>query len=112
MSDADKSKAFYTYKVLFYIIASVSLFVNIWLVTVLLQANNENEVLRDTLALRQDELRQKHEEEVRKHQHLDHFMRDEEYRNRIARDRLGYLRPDEFIFRFKDEGNLDSGRRN
>ena len=103
MVDSENRKSFY--RVLFYVTAGISLLFNVWLITVLVRANYENDALREKLALRQAELAEKHQEEVRKFQYIDHFVRDEEFRNRVARDRLGYLGPDEFIFRFQDEGN-------
>ena len=101
MIDRKNRKPFY--KALFYAIAGASLLINVWLIIVLVTANYENTALRDKLTMREAELSKKHADEVKKHAYLDHFMRDEEFRNRVARDRLNYVAPNEFIFRFEEE---------
>ena len=92
------------YKVLFYTIALASFIGFVIFVSALIRAiYTENASLRDKLALRELELSQLHKEIVDKREYLDHFMRDDEFKYRVARDRLGYLGPNEFIFEFEDE---------
>ena len=99
--DRQNRKAFY--RALFYVIAVVSLIINVWLFNVIIQANYENVALRDKLSMRVAELALKHKEEVDQRVYLDHFRDDEEFRKRLARDLLNYAAPNEFIFRFEGE---------
>ena len=91
------------YKALFYVLAVISLVVNVCLIAVIIKASSENASMRDRLLSNEAHALKLHEEYTKMHVYLDRFMRDEEFSNRVARDRQNYVKPNEFIFRFEDE---------
>lgn len=48
------------------------------------------------------ELAQVRNEFARREAYLDRLLNDPEFLERVARERLGYARPDEWVFRFEN----------
>ena len=106
----EKRKVFF--EILFYVIAGVSLLVNVLLIVVLIRASNENEVLHDRVFEVEQAWHAMQEEESRKKEYIDRFTRDDEFKKRVARERLNYVGPGEMIFRFENEDKLKRQSRN
>ncbi len=51
----------------------------------------------------EEKLLQARNEFQRKEAYLNRLLEDPEFLERVARERLGYARPDELLFRFSDE---------
>ena len=69
----------------------------------MLQSQRELKQFNEREARLQAKLRQAEEEFIQKESYLGQLLEDSEFLERVARDRLGYTRPDEIIFRFTPE---------
>ena len=71
--------------------------------SIMLQSQRELKQFNEREARLQAKLRQAEEEFIQKESYLGQLLEDSEFLERVARDRLGYTRPDEIIFRFTPE---------
>ena len=70
---------------------------------ILMQTKRELRQFHDRELRLQAKLKQAKEEFIQKEAYLDQLLEDPEFLERVARDRLGYTRPDEILFRFTPE---------
>ena len=71
--------------------------------SILLQTQRELAQFREREARLQNKLKQAEEEFIQKEAYLGQLLEDPEFLERVARELLGYTRPDEILFRFTPE---------
>jgi cell division protein FtsB len=71
--------------------------------SILLQTQRELKQFRERETRLETKLRQAEVEFNQKEGYLGRLAEDPEFLERVARDRLGYTRPDEILFRFTPE---------
>lgn len=77
--------------------------VTVALSTVLLQTWREHRQLQSREKSLQAELAALRKEQARQEEYLRLIMEDPAFLERVVRDKLGYVRPDEMIFLFEEE---------
>ncbi len=105
-----KSPHFYRW--LFYIISAVSIILISLVAALLMQISREkraHEIQLNALVL---ELAVTITQMKEKQEYLDRLVRDDEFRNRVIREKMGHARPDEIIYIFQDKKNPDAKKRN
>jgi len=90
-------------RVFFFMALTALLILVLFLGGLILQTRREY----NYFSIRQSELEsrllQVRDEFKRKEAYLGRLLEDPEFLERVARERLGYSRPDEILFRFEDE---------
>lgn len=71
--------------------------------SLLLKTHREFENFKERQVRIEQRLIQARNEFAQKEAYLRRLMEDPEFLERVARERLGYSRPDELLFRFSDE---------
>lgn len=71
--------------------------------SVILQANRELKQFHEREGRLEAKLQQAEKEFQQKEAYLSRLMEDPEFLERVARERLGYTRSDEILFRFTPE---------
>lgn len=71
--------------------------------SIILQTQRELKQFNERELRLQTKLKQAEQEFIQKEMYLSQLLEDPEFLERVARERLGYTRPDEIIFRFTPE---------
>lgn len=99
MSSANNTEKYY--KWLFWAMAVLALLLMIFFTSVLVQSKREQQAHKAQLDQLLVELADTLQSTEDKQEYLDRLMRDQEFRERVIREKLGHARPDEMIFHFE-----------
>ncbi len=75
------------------------------LTTVLVQTHREFSAFKAREAKLQDQLTEVQQQNQAREEYLNRLLSDPEFFERVVRQRLGYSKPDELVFRFEAEKN-------
>ncbi|NCG08865.1 MAG: septum formation initiator family protein [Verrucomicrobia bacterium] len=90
-------------RVILLMLSGALLILVIFFGSILLQTQRELSQFQEREARLEAKLRQAELEFNQKEGYLGRLVEDPEFLERVARDRLGYTRPDEILFRFTPE---------
>lgn len=100
MAAVQKKQKFY--QGLFYIIAVVSVLLIGLVIALLIQLNREKQARHVQLQALILELTDAESQTKERQEYLDRLMRDTDFRERVIRERLNRVRPDEIIYHFQE----------
>ncbi len=90
-------------RVLLFMLLGMLVVLVIFFVSLLLKTHREFENFKARQNRIESRLIQARNEFEQKEAYLQRLMEDPEFLERVARERLGYSRPDELLFRFSDD---------
>ncbi|PDH31090.1 MAG: septum formation initiator [Puniceicoccaceae bacterium MED-G30] len=90
-------------RVILWMALATLLILGVFLGSMMLQTRREYRHFIDRRAGLENRLAQAHNEFRTKEAYYARLLEDPEFLERVARERLGYSRPDEVLFRFDDE---------
>lgn len=96
------------HKSLYFLFLGLVLFVSIGFSFMLMKTHRESKIFEQNEKNLEEALIQAKQEVFIQEEYLKRFSQDSQFREWVARQRIGYARSDEIIFRFgEDEARLD-----